>query len=92
MSQPVYDRGHLAEKTRAASITPKIEDTTFDDDQSCPGTVVDVDGTATSPVSTQVDSRASSAVAAGENVDKEEQDLDELMVGHDSNYDISTMQ
>lgn len=91
MSQPVYDRGHLAEKTRAASITPKIEDTTFDDDQSCPGTVVDDDGTATSPVSTQVDSRASSAVAAGENIDKEEQDLDELMVGHDSNYDISTM-
>lgn len=86
MSQPVYDRGHLAKRASVASTAPSDESPTAgDDSMSRKGTVVDDDGTATSPATTQVDLEAASVVAS-ENMESEESKLNAIIDGHDSSY------
>jgi len=88
MSQPVYDRGHLAKRASAASTASSGEISTVGDDAvSCKGTVADDDGTTTSPASTQIDLKATSAVAASEFMSSEESNLNEVLAQHDSIHD-----
>ena len=77
MSQPLYDRGHRAERASAAGVVSNGESpTSGDDDGSRKGTVLEDDGTATSPATTL---EATSVVAVSENIENEESKLDELL-------------
>lgn len=75
MSQSVYDRGHLP------SIVPTVEKSSADDDTlNRTGTVVDDDGTATSPDSTLADLETTS-VLSSEHINRENSTLDEVLAG-----------
>jgi hypothetical protein len=75
MSQSVYDRGHLP------SIVPTVEKSSADDDTvDRTGTVVDDDGTATSPDSTLADLETTS-VLSSEHINRENSTLDEVLAG-----------
>lgn len=87
MSQPVYDRGHLAKRASVASTVSSGETSTVGDDaESRKCSVVDDDGIATSPASTptQIDLKETSAVAASEFMSSEESNLNEILAEHDS--------